>query len=49
MKLVIKMSRKMQTMNVIPWELMDEEREFYNKLVFMEEALQDWPKDMAPR
>ena len=41
LKLVSKMSLRMQTVNVIPWELMDEQRDFYNHLVLMEEALRD--------
>ncbi len=49
LKLVSKMSLKMQIMNVIPWELMDEQREFHNKLVLIEEALRDRPKDTDPR
>ncbi len=39
----------MQTVNVIPWELMDEQREFYTMLVHMEEVLRDRPKDTDPR
>ncbi len=49
LKLVRNMSLKMQTVNVIHWELMDEQRQFYNKLVLMEEALRDRPKDTDPR
>ncbi len=46
---VSRMSLSMQTVNVIPWELMDEQRDFYNHLVLMEEALRDRPKDTDPR
>jgi hypothetical protein len=49
LKFVYKMSLKMQTVNVIPWELLDEQLEFYNKPVCMEEALRDRPKDTASR
>ncbi len=49
LKLASRMSLAMQTANVVPWELMDEQREFYNKLVLMEEALRDRPKDTDPR
>jgi hypothetical protein len=33
----------MQKVNVIPWELMEEQREFYDKLVMMEAALREQP------
>jgi hypothetical protein len=49
LKLVSKMSLTMQTVNVVPWELMDEQRAFYDKLLVMEEALRDRPKDSDPR
>ena len=49
MKSVNKMSLKMQNVNVIPWEPMDEQPEFYDKLVRMAEALRDRTKDTAPR
>jgi hypothetical protein len=49
LKLVSIMSLVMQTVNVVPWELMDEQREFYSKLVLIEEALRDRPKDTDPR
>ncbi len=40
----------MQTMNVVPCELiMQEQRDFYDKLAGMEEALRDRPKDTDPR
>ncbi len=39
--LVSKMSLTMQKVNVIPWELMEEQREFYDKLVMMEAALRE--------
>ena len=37
--LVSKMSLNMQKVNVDPWELMEEQREFYDKLVMMAVAL----------
>ncbi len=43
--LVSKMSLAMQKVNVVPWELMDEQREFHDILVLMEAALRDRPKD----
>ncbi len=33
--LVSKTSLTMQKVNVIPWEMMEEQREFYDKLVMM--------------
>ena len=39
----------MQTVNVVPWELMHEQREFYDKLVVMDAALRDRPKDTDHR
>ncbi len=39
LRLVIKMSLLMQTVNVVPRENMQEKREFYNKLMFMDAAL----------
>jgi hypothetical protein len=41
--LVSKMSLNMQKVNVIPWELMEEQREFFDKLVLMEAALREQP------
>jgi hypothetical protein len=38
---VSKMSLNMQKVNVIPWELMEEQRELYDKLVMMEAALRE--------
>jgi hypothetical protein len=49
LKLVGNMSLEMQTVNVVPWELMDEQRAFYDKLVVSEAALRNRPKDMDPR
>jgi hypothetical protein len=49
LKLVSKMSLTMQTVNVVPWELMQEQREFFNNIVAMEAALRDRPKDTDPR
>jgi len=49
LRLVSKMSLSMQKVNVVPWELMDEQREFYDRLVIMEAALRDRPKDTDPR
>jgi len=40
-KFVSKTSLKIHNVNAIPWELMDEQREFYNNHVLMEEALRD--------
>ncbi len=37
--IVNKMSLNMQKVNVDPWELMEEQREFYDKLVMMAVAL----------
>jgi len=39
----------MQTENVAPWELKDEQQVFYTKVVVMKEALRDRPKDTDPR
>ena len=39
--LVSKLSLNMQKVNVIPWELMEKQREFYDKLVMMEAALRE--------
>ena len=48
--LVSKMSLTMQKVNVIPWELMDKQREFYDKLVMMEAALREQPsRESDPR
>ena len=48
--LVSKMSLTMQKVNVIPWELMEEQREFYDKLVMMEAALRERPsRESDPR
>jgi hypothetical protein len=41
LRLIIKMSLSMQTCNVVPWELMQEEPEFYGNLVLVEAALRD--------
>ena len=41
--LVSKMSLNMQKVNVISWELMEEQREFYDKLATMEDALREQP------
>ena len=35
------MSLMMQTVNVIPWEIMAEQQALYDKLVFMEVALRE--------
>ena len=43
------MSLQMQKVNVIPWELMREQRELYDRIVFMEAALRDRPKETDPR
>jgi len=47
--LVSKMSLSKQTVNVIPWELMTEQNEFYNKLVAMHATLRDQPSESDPR
>ncbi len=39
LRLISKMSLQMQKVNVIPWELMREQREFFDKIVLMEAAL----------
>ena len=49
LKLVSHMSLEMQTVNAVPWEPMDEQRAFYDKLVEMEAALRERPKDSDPR
>ena len=49
MELVSKMSLSMQTVNIIPWELMTEQTEFYDKLVAMHVALRDQPSESDPR
>jgi hypothetical protein len=35
LRIVCKMSLSMQTVNVIPWELISEQREFYDNVVSM--------------
>ena len=47
--LVSKMSLTMQTVNLIPWELMGEQHDFYNKIVAMREVLRDKPLESDPR
>jgi hypothetical protein len=48
--LVSKMSLNMQKVNVIPWELIEEQREFYDKLVVMEATLREQPsRESDPR
>jgi hypothetical protein len=47
--LVSKMSLIMQKVNSIPWELMEEQREFYDNLVRMEAALREKPRQSDPR
>jgi hypothetical protein len=49
LELVSKMSLSMQTVNVIPWELMTEQRDFYDKLRRMQKALRDQPSESDPR
>jgi hypothetical protein len=44
LELVSKMSMSMQTVNVIPWELMAEQRQFYNKMMDMNAALREQPQ-----
>ncbi len=38
---VSKMSLAMQKVDAVPWELMDEQREFHDRLVLMEAPLRD--------
>ncbi len=45
LELVSKMSLLMQTVNVIPWELMAEQREFNDKLKGMQTALRKQPHE----
>ena len=48
--LVSKMSLNMEKVNVIPWELMEEQRKFYDKLVLIKAALRERPsRDSDPR
>ncbi len=48
--LLNKMSLNMQKVKIIPWELMEEQREFYDKLVVMEAALREQPsRESDPR
>ncbi len=42
------MSLEMQTVNVIPRELMQKEKEFYDMMVRMHAALRDRPNDEDP-
>jgi hypothetical protein len=49
--IVRKMSLNIQNVNVFfPWELMEEQREFYGKLVMMETGLREQPsRESDPR
>ena len=47
--LVSEMSLSMQTVNVIPWELMTKQRDFYDKLIVMQGALRERPSESDPR
>ena len=48
--LVNKMSLNMQKVNVIHWEMTEEQREFYDNLVMMEAALREPPsRESDPR
>jgi hypothetical protein len=49
LELVSKMSLSMQTVNVIPWELMTKQCKFYDKLVAMHAAIRDQPSESDPR
>ena len=49
LELVSKMSPSMQIVNVIPWELMTEQNEFYDKLVAMQADLRDQPSESDAR
>ena len=39
----------MQAVSVIPWEFMSEQRDFYDKMVSMQSALREQPKETDPR
>ena len=43
------MSLSMQSVNVIPWELMTEQQSFYDKLVVMEAHVREQPPGSNPR
>jgi len=47
--LVSKMSLSIQTVNVIPLELMTEQQAFYDRLVVMEATLRERPLESEPR
>jgi hypothetical protein len=48
--LASKMSLTMQKVNIIPWEMMEEQRDFYDKLVMTEAALREQPsRESDPR
>ena len=49
LELVSKMSLSMQTLNVIPWELMAEKQSLYDKIVTMEAAPREQPPEFDPR
>ncbi len=49
LELVSKISLSMQKVNVVPWELMAERREFYDKLTGMQAALRKQPHKSDPR
>ncbi len=48
-EIVSKMSPCMQTVNTRPWELMSEQRDFFDKVVFMQFASREQPKETYPR
>ena len=49
LELVSKMSLSMQTLDVIPWELMAEQQALYEKIVGTEAALREQPPESDPR
>ncbi len=49
LRIASKMFLSLQTANVVPWELMSEQRDFYDKVVSMQSALREQPKETDPR
>ncbi len=49
LRLVCKMSLTMQTVNVIPWGLMRDQHDFYDKIVAIHKVLRGQPKESDPR
>jgi hypothetical protein len=48
LELASKMSLIIQAANVIPWELMGEQHDFYDKIGAMHEALREQPREFDP-